>query len=296
LYQAFCPFGSRLKTASVELYLKISYLEFRYYPNELDLERIVSGSISPLMLSRSSLSLITLIGWAVSKIKVIAGDFSHHVASRVVGNELRMQLRDKIFAEKIPLSEIAELDVASKESVTRIGGAIGWGIAGEVLFGPVGLLVGLLRGGRRNETTFVCKLRDGRKFLAVANSRVYSKMQLASLKSNFGSPSDSDHIPELSETEASPLPSNVITHPGSTEGYTVIATKIAVKKPFYKRRWARNGAIAGAAIGVIDSILSHPGMWRPAYLTPAIAGFLFGSILGPTVLGFLLGIAFGPRK
>jgi len=91
--------------------------------------------------------------------------------------------------ETIPLSHILELEIASEESVNKLGGAIGWGIAGEVLLGPIGLLAGLLRGGRGNQVTFVCKLNDGRKFLATAPSSVFSEMRLALATSKF----DRDH-------------------------------------------------------------------------------------------------------
>src|SRR3546814_10870207 len=51
---------------------------------------------------------------------------------------------------------IADLEPASEESVKRIGGTLGWGAAGALVLGPVGLLAGLLAGGRGTEVTFVC--------------------------------------------------------------------------------------------------------------------------------------------
>lgn len=84
----------------------------------------------------------------------------------------------RLFRKRIPLSQITELEVASEESVNRLGGVIGRGIIGQILLGPVGLLAGLLRGGKGNQITFVCKLKDGRKFLATAPSNVFSQMQI----------------------------------------------------------------------------------------------------------------------
>lgn len=81
--------------------------------------------------------------------------------------------------ETIPFAEIESLEVASEESVKRIGGTIGWGAAGAVLLGPAGLLAGLLLGGKSKEVAFVCKLKDGRKFLAVADSGTFQKIQAA---------------------------------------------------------------------------------------------------------------------
>ena len=85
----------------------------------------------------------------------------------------------KFLREKVGTDQIAELDVASEESVKRLGGTVGWGIAGGVLLGPVGLLAGLIAGGRGKDVTFVCKLKDGRKFMATAHSDVYTKITAA---------------------------------------------------------------------------------------------------------------------
>ncbi len=81
--------------------------------------------------------------------------------------------------ERIPASEIEELETASEENVKRIRGTVGWGVAGAALLGPVGLLAGLLLGGKGKEVVIVCKLKDGRKFLAVVDLGTYQKIQAA---------------------------------------------------------------------------------------------------------------------
>lgn len=80
--------------------------------------------------------------------------------------------------ERIPLTSetVEDLSVATEENVKRIGGTVGWGAAGAVLLGPVGLLAGLLAGGRKKETTFVLLLKDGRKLLATVDNKAYVKM------------------------------------------------------------------------------------------------------------------------
>lgn len=91
-------------------------------------------------------------------------------------SKLLMKNEGSFFRESIELLDIAEIDIATEESVIRVGGAIGWGLVGSVLLGPVGLLAGVLAGGKGKDVTFVCKLKDGRKFLATAPSDVYKKM------------------------------------------------------------------------------------------------------------------------
>ncbi|MGM8931381.1 hypothetical protein [Salinicola halophyticus] len=76
-------------------------------------------------------------------------------------------------------SEIEAVEQASEENVKRLGGTVGWGAAGAVIFGPVGLLAGLLAGGRGKEVTFVAKFTDGKKILATTDSKTWTKIQAA---------------------------------------------------------------------------------------------------------------------
>lgn len=81
------------------------------------------------------------------------------------------------FREAIPLAELDEVEVASEESVKRLGGTLGWGAVGAVLLGPVGLLAGLLAGGNGKNVTFVCRLKDGRRFLATATAKQFTELR-----------------------------------------------------------------------------------------------------------------------
>lgn len=81
--------------------------------------------------------------------------------------------------EKISLSEFETAEVASEDNVKRIGGTVGWGVAGAALLGPVGLLAGLILGGKGKDVTFVATLKDGRKMLATTDSKTFTKIQAA---------------------------------------------------------------------------------------------------------------------
>ncbi len=119
---------------------------------------------------------------AFGSFEVHAGDFKKGGEHQCVGGKLVMKRTDKFIREDIKLSEIDAIEPASEESVKRIGGTVGWGAAGAVLLGPVGLLAGLLMGGRGKDVTFVCRLKDGRKFMATAPSKVYTEMSAAVFK------------------------------------------------------------------------------------------------------------------
>jgi len=117
----------------------------------------------------------------IFEIKVLAGDFYPVLGfSYNSFNGERFHLatdEHKWKGEKIPATELAELSIASEESVKKMGGAIGLGLAGGVLFGPLGLIAGALAGGRKKEVTFIARFRDGRKLLGVCEQKTFAKMQ-----------------------------------------------------------------------------------------------------------------------
>lgn len=133
----------------------------------------------------------------MAKLKVLAGDFK-----QISGSYNYINFRKKCFVmepmpdkskkgiwgfltrdlnpkpEEIHFDEIEEMEVATEESVKRIGGTIGWGVAGAALLGPVGLLAGLLLGGKGKDVIFVCKFKDGRKLIAQSPSADYNALMV----------------------------------------------------------------------------------------------------------------------
>src|SRR6185312_15461439 len=103
----------------------------------------------------------------MAKIKVHAGDFLAEDGqfSSLFGNLVLKTKEHSFVGETIPLTQLEAVEIASEESVKKLGGTIGWGAAGGLLLGPVGLLAGLLLGGRKKEVTFIAKFKDGRKVL-----------------------------------------------------------------------------------------------------------------------------------
>ncbi|MPW37643.1 hypothetical protein [Vibrio sp. B1Z05] len=121
----------------------------------------------------------------MSKLKIIASeDFMHFSGSYMLG-EFKMSVPGKILQEKIKVSEVKTVEEASEESVISIGGAAGWGVAGSVLLGPVGLLAGLILGGKSKDTTFVCEFKDGRKFIATGRTKVFEDIKKKVLAASF---------------------------------------------------------------------------------------------------------------
>lgn len=114
----------------------------------------------------------------MSKIKVHAGDFT----DGELGMFSMLTMKSKQhpwMGEPITLDKLQSVEMANEESVKKVGGTVGWGVAGAVVLGPVGLLAGLLLGGKGKEVTFVAKFKDGRKMLATTDSKTYTKLQAA---------------------------------------------------------------------------------------------------------------------
>ena len=115
----------------------------------------------------------------MATIKVLAGDFIEGTGQLSWGSLILKTKEHNFLGETISLTELDTVDIATEENVKKIGGTVGWGVAGAVILGPVGLLAGLLLGGKNKEVTFVAKFKDGRKLMATADSKTFTKLQAA---------------------------------------------------------------------------------------------------------------------
>ena len=113
----------------------------------------------------------------MAKIKVLAGDFLEGDSQYSWGSLILRTEEHSWAGEAIPLDQLDTVDIATEESVKKIGGTVGWGAAGAIILGPVGLLAGLLLGGKKKEVTFVAKFKDGRRLMASTDSKTYTKLQ-----------------------------------------------------------------------------------------------------------------------
>jgi hypothetical protein len=117
-------------------------------------------------------------------LKVVAGDFATYAANGYGAVGFVLWPNDGKFrwsAEVIPMSQVEILEQASEASVKKIGGTVGWGLAGAAVLGPVGLLAGLLMGGKKTEITFVTKFKDGRKLIATVDPKTWARILSARL-------------------------------------------------------------------------------------------------------------------
>lgn len=78
-------------------------------------------------------------------------------------------------------NQITRLEIATEDSIKSMTGTLGWGAAGGLILGPIGLLAGLLLGGKKKEIAFICQLSDGRKFMAITEPRYFQQLQALTL-------------------------------------------------------------------------------------------------------------------
>ena len=116
---------------------------------------------------------------AQGKLKVHGGDFPSSGGHRFIGGfrpKLLMVNPKRFLRETVKPGDIAAIEIATEESVKRVGGTVGWGLAGAAALGPLGMVAGLISGGKGQDITFVCKLNDGRKFMATTTSKIYKEL------------------------------------------------------------------------------------------------------------------------
>jgi hypothetical protein len=82
-------------------------------------------------------------------------------------------------AEKIELAaHLDHVSVQTEDETRSLLGAAGWGLFGSLLLGPTGLLLGALWGARKQkEICFDAQLKDGRKFLGIADAATFQKLK-----------------------------------------------------------------------------------------------------------------------
>lgn len=119
----------------------------------------------------------------MAKIKVHAGDFEN-IDGHFFAGMFTLFQKGKIWSsERIQVADLKSIDIANEESMRKVGGILGWGLAGAALLGPTGLLIGILLGGKAKQVVFVAKFNDGRKLLAEVDQGAYSRIKAAMTQS-----------------------------------------------------------------------------------------------------------------
>jgi len=137
---------------------------------------------------------------------VLGGDFKKGTDHQFLADKFIMKTDGKVWREQICIQDVESIERVTEENVKRVGGSLGWGIAGAVALGPIGFLAGILLGGKGTDVVFACSFKDGRKFLATTPVKVFNQIQVASLLGTTGG----GLIKPESYTPTKKLPSGVV--------------------------------------------------------------------------------------
>ncbi len=104
-----------------------------------------------------------------NKVKILGGDVAtgewEYSMGTLWGAFEQIELR----------SDVKSVTPQTEESVKKLPEAAAWGLLGLAL-GPMGLLAGVVFGGNRKSVCALIELTDGRKFLAVMDSKIYQEV------------------------------------------------------------------------------------------------------------------------
>lgn len=70
----------------------------------------------------------------------------------------------------ITASQISNVETLTDENKVALLGACGWGIAGTLIAGPIGAIVGGILGGRKAVITALVTVANGKRFLATCST------------------------------------------------------------------------------------------------------------------------------
>jgi hypothetical protein len=120
-------------------------------------------------------------------IKIVAGDLKngkYELCSSWFDRTLKMRDLSVPFSGSfggkegtLPIrDDFDRIEIINEESKKKFIGTAAWGAVGAAVFGPLGLLAGALAGGNKKEVAFAAFLKDGRKFMAISDSKTVNKI------------------------------------------------------------------------------------------------------------------------
>lgn len=118
----------------------------------------------------------TVIKIGVVMLKVLGGDWEEKHAASIRKSftgkfDTLVITRGFMKNDKFKKEDILSADIVTEENQKSIAGKLGWGAAGAIALGPLGLLAGVLGGGNKNVLVVAVAFQDGRKILLQGKSK-----------------------------------------------------------------------------------------------------------------------------
>jgi hypothetical protein len=108
------------------------------------------------------------------------------------------------FQERISLSEVMRVEAVNKEMKHRTVAAVTRGIAGGMIAGPIGSIVGFTTTNHTSDVTFEAEFEGGRRLLATTDTDTYTKLLAAAF--DYKPPSARPVANHESEDHGGPRP------------------------------------------------------------------------------------------
>lgn len=123
--------------------------------------------------------------------KVLAGDWKADspiaIKKSFLGRPVALLMPKGTFSfETLQLRDVASLDIVTEDNKASIAGKLGWGAAGLVVLGPLGLLAGVLGGGNKRDRIMAISTRDGRKALIKGHVKEAEMLMAAAFQNQMG--------------------------------------------------------------------------------------------------------------
>src|SRR4051794_27994263 len=97
-------------------------------------------------------------------IRILAGsDWQGGTAT--LSGKLRLTGNGSFFSDQISWEQIVKAQIVTNENYSSVGRSLGWGIVGDLAFGPPGMAVGVLAGGRKSRIMVAVEFADHRSVL-----------------------------------------------------------------------------------------------------------------------------------
>lgn len=151
-------------------------VEATYQQKKSNIEAKLGKSIDHLLEAPGSAAWSAKTG----KFKIIGGPVARK-PGRIGGNRILIGGILDGGPKALASSAVRHVEMATAESVNNWGGAVGFGLAGAALFGPAGLIVGGLMGGKGTSHVFIAVLSDDTRLLIEGDTGAYRAFLAAAI-------------------------------------------------------------------------------------------------------------------
>ncbi|MGX0975625.1 hypothetical protein ACSSVY_001335 [Roseovarius sp. MBR-51] len=110
--------------------------------------------------------------------KIVAGDFRTDVKHQYLNQNLMLHEVGGwgLKATKYPTSSVVAVEEVNTDTDRKMGGTVGWGVAGALIAGPLGAVAAGYLGGKTNDVVFICRLDDGKEFVGVMKKSMFASL------------------------------------------------------------------------------------------------------------------------